>query len=254
MDRNRTADVVAVKPAYSADGTPGFIGPTTEIPAQMFNLIIEEIRNTILMLGGTPSAIDDTQLATLLNEALTIAGSWTDKIRVGKDPDAVPTAYLTTIDVEETGPAVYKGYVQTDRVYASEGFFTGAPGAAVERIDSAGNAILANVSAGQMTVSVLTETAALWIAEQADMGGAIPALKTIIITHQIYTDGALAFPPIAYAAQRLYRIRNAGVGNLILTKRAGTSETIEGGDTFTIAAGKCATFVATATDWVYVAQ
>ena len=72
MDRNRTADVVAVKPAYSADGTPGFIGPTTEIPAQMFNLLIEEMRGVIVASGQTPSAVDDTQLLKALAGALCV--------------------------------------------------------------------------------------------------------------------------------------------------------------------------------------
>jgi len=64
MDRNRTVDVVAVKPAYSADGTPGYFDTGTEVPAQMLNLITEELRNLVVACGGTPSAVDDTQLAT----------------------------------------------------------------------------------------------------------------------------------------------------------------------------------------------
>lgn len=71
MQRVKTATAIAVKPAYTAGGTPGYfrsgdavaaIPPTVPGP-DWFNMVQEEIVNVILAAGLTLNPEDDTQLA-----------------------------------------------------------------------------------------------------------------------------------------------------------------------------------------------
>ncbi len=70
MDRVRTPDNVPALPAYTADGTPGYFGATTEVPAQWFNIMTEEIAHVVTGLGDTLPGVGDTpvddQLWTVL--------------------------------------------------------------------------------------------------------------------------------------------------------------------------------------------
>ncbi len=71
MQRVKTSTAVTSKPAYSADGTPGFFTkgdavagiPATVMGQDWPNMIQEELLNVLLAAGVVPDAEDDSQLA-----------------------------------------------------------------------------------------------------------------------------------------------------------------------------------------------
>ncbi len=70
MQRVKTADAVAVKPAYTITGTPGFFSAGDAVAArdatvpgpQWFNMVQEELLAVLEAAGLVPSAMSDTQL------------------------------------------------------------------------------------------------------------------------------------------------------------------------------------------------
>lgn len=144
MYRIDTTSNVTPLPAYVALATPGYCQDTdpaggTEIPAQWFNVVQEEICNLVTGLGGSLPGTGDTptddQLAGLIVPLLTDDGAWTTRIRVG---DPLGTGYRTIIATEGGSVGPLFGYVQSDKFFASDGYYIGTqtvPGDPV--IDSA---------------------------------------------------------------------------------------------------------------------
>lgn len=80
MQRVKTANAVAEKPAYTETGTPGYFSSGDAVAArdatvpgpQWFNMVQEELLAVLLAAGLVPSAMSDTQLRDAI-EALIAA-------------------------------------------------------------------------------------------------------------------------------------------------------------------------------------
>lgn len=145
MDRVRTPDAAAELPAYSEDGTAGYFDDGTTITPQVLNQLVEELRNLLVALGVTPSALSDTQLRDALKPLLTEALALTDKIEIG---NPMGTGYQTTIDTEggEVGPLY--GFMQTAKLFATFGIYIGTRGSTPKQvIDEDADASFRNVEA-----------------------------------------------------------------------------------------------------------
>jgi hypothetical protein len=115
----------------------------TQFDAEWCEAIQESIAGTIEGLGGTLDGTESGQLAGILVPMLTDDGAWTTRIRIG---DPLGTGYETIIATEGGSVGPLFGYVETDKVFAAEGFYTGTQAAPVQRIDSDGDCDFRNVT------------------------------------------------------------------------------------------------------------
>lgn len=170
MDRNYSPDVSETLPPYSEDGTPGYFDDGTTITPQWCNQLTEEMRNLLVALGVTPSALSDTQLRDALVPLLTEALALSDKIEVGNPLD---TGYQTLIDTEggEVGPLY--GFIQTAKLFASFGVYIGTRGSTPKQvIDEDADASFRNVEAtGDVDVDGDVSAARIETTGDAAVGG-----------------------------------------------------------------------------------
>lgn len=167
MYRIDTPHKAVAKPTPLPQGTGGYFQDTdpaggTEVSADWLNHVQEEIAAIVEDLGGTLDKTDDNQLADALVPRLTVAGSWTDKVQVG-DPNGTGV-FATVIDTEGGIVGPLFGYVETDKVFAEEGFFTGTQTAPVPLIDSDRDCTFRNVtlsSAGVDGIKAVASTGRL---------------------------------------------------------------------------------------------